>query len=113
MTKKYILVNYNDYDEMELQTNFFTKEEVEKLANETYYSYYTDLCADTKEELIQKAMKLRKVESLVDLMDCEGYAEDELEEFEKNCIKLEFVHQFQCYEIGENELIYIEELSNY
>lgn len=113
MTKKYILL-FNDDDELE--TKIYTYEEVKEMYDASHYyyetyDYPTFTYGETKEETIQKALAYHDYTDINELLDRNGC--ETFEEFEQEHIIKVKQHYFRCYEIGENELIYIDELSNY
>jgi hypothetical protein len=111
MTKKYILLSsYNG-----LHTKFYTLEEVKEMLNEVHYYYETymyptNVYGNTKEETIKKALDYHGFTDVSELVERNGYGT--FEQFVKECIINVKRYHFSCYEVGENELIYIEELSN-
>lgn len=112
MTKKYILLSsYNG-----LNTKLYTLEEVKEVLNATHYYYETyvyptNVYGSTKEETIQKALEYHGFTNVSELVERNGYST--FEQFAKVCIINVKKYHFSCYEISGNELIYIEDLSNY
>jgi hypothetical protein len=111
MTKKYILLFNGD----ELETKIYTHEEVEELHNASHYyyetyGYPTFTYGETKEETVQRALDYHSYTDINQLLERNGC--ETFEEFKEECIVEVKKHYFSCYEISENELIYIEELSN-
>ena len=112
MTKKYILLFNGD----ELETKIYTYEEVKELHSASHYyyetyGYPTFTYGETKEETIQRALDYHSYTDINQLLERNGC--ETFEEFKEEHIVEVKKYYFRCYEIGENELIYIEDLSNY